>query len=99
MSAFSLTCTEEHEAALRAALFEIAGAEGAAYVLFKEAHIAADPWDRRAHTKLFVREVIPIVPVSASAMHVTWDTKTFVALLQRSQKEGLVIGIAHRSAR
>ena len=44
MSTFSLICTEEHEAALRAALFETAGVEGAAYVLFKEANIGADPW-------------------------------------------------------
>lgn len=95
MSTFSLICTEEHEAALRAALFETAGVEGAAYVLFKEARIGADPWDRRAHTKLLVLDVIPIVPMSASAKHVTWDTKTFVALLQRSQKDELVIGIAH----
>jgi hypothetical protein len=95
MSTFSITGLEEHEAALRAALFENAGVEGAAYVLFREAQIAIDPWDRRRHTKLLVREVIPIVLVSADGMHVTWDTASYVALLQRAQREQLVLGIAH----
>jgi molybdopterin/thiamine biosynthesis adenylyltransferase len=95
MSTFSIVCMDEHDAALRAALFETQGVEGAAYVLFKEAHIASDPWDRRSHTKLLIREVIPITPVTASALHVTWDTKSFVALLQRSKNEELILGIAH----
>jgi len=89
MSTFSITGLEEHEAALRAAVFENSGVEGAAYVLFREAHIAADPWDRRRHTKLLVREIIPIAPVTASGMHVTWDTASYVALLQRAQREEL----------
>jgi hypothetical protein len=57
------------------------------------------PWlgeaDRRRHTKLLVREVISIAPVSADGMHVTWDTASYVALLQRAQREQLVLGIAH----
>ena len=85
----------EYEAALRAALFENVGIEGAAYVLFREAQIASDPWDRRRHTKLLVREVNPILPVSADGMHVTWDTASYVALLQRAQREEMVLGIAH----
>ncbi len=95
MSTFSITGLEEHEAALRAALFENSGIEGAAYVLFREAHIPSDPWDRRRHTKLLVREVIPIEPISADALHVTWDTASYVALLQRVRREDLVLGIAH----
>jgi molybdopterin/thiamine biosynthesis adenylyltransferase len=95
MSTFSITGLEEHEAALRAALFENVGVEGAAYVLYRQAQISSDPWDRRRHTKLLVREVIPILPVSADGMHVTWDTASYVSLLQRAQREELVLGIAH----
>lgn len=36
MSTFSITGLDEHDAALRAALFENTGVEGAAYVLFRE---------------------------------------------------------------
>ncbi len=95
MSTFSIVGLEEHDAALRAALFENQGIEGAAYVLFREAQIESDPWDRRRHTKLLVREVIPIVPVSASGVHITWDTGSYVALLQRTASEDLILGIAH----
>lgn len=95
MSTFSITCLEEHDASLRDTLFAQAGIEGAAYVLFREARIDADPWDRSAHTRLLLREVIPIAPVSASNAHVTWDTASFVALLQRVREEGLTLGIAH----
>jgi molybdopterin/thiamine biosynthesis adenylyltransferase len=95
MSTFSFVCLDEHEAALQAALFERSGREGAAYVLFKEARIESDPWDRTAHTKLLVREVIAIEPVSADGTHVTWDTRSFVELLQRTRRDGLVLGIAH----
>ncbi len=95
MTMFSIVGLEEHDAALRAALFETKEVEGAAYVLFREAEIEADPWERRRRIKLLVREVIEIVPVSASGVHVTWDTRSYVALLQRAQREGLVVGLAH----
>lgn len=95
MTTFSIVGLEEHDAALRAVLFESSGIEGAAYVLFREAQVVSDPWDRQRHSKLLIREIIPIVPVSAGGMHVTWDTASFVALLQRAQREGLVLGVAH----
>jgi len=95
MTTFSIVGLEEHEAALRAALFEKHGIEGAAYVVFREAQVASDPWDRQRHSKLLIREVIPIVSISADGMQVTWDTASYIALLQRVQREELVLGIAH----
>ncbi len=95
MSTFSVVLLEEHEAILRAGLFAKAGVEGAAYVLFKEAKVGSDPWDRAAHTKLLVREVVPIEPVSADGFHVTWDTRSFVEMLQRAQSDELTLGVAH----
>ncbi|MBZ0146624.1 MAG: ThiF family adenylyltransferase [Pseudorhodoplanes sp.] len=98
MSDFSLTFTERDEAALRAAVFAIPGTEGAAYVLFRECRIGFDPWSRRSRVRLLAKEIVPIAAqhrVSASAQHVTWNTAGFVELLQRCQREGLVLGIAH----
>jgi molybdopterin/thiamine biosynthesis adenylyltransferase len=95
MSTFSIVGLDEHEAALRAALFETTNTEGAAYMLFREARIGSDPWDRQRHTKLLIREVIPIIPVSAGAEHITWNTASYVALLQRAKQEELILGIAH----
>lgn len=98
MSSFGITFTEANELALRAALFAVPGVEGAAYVLFRESRIGIDPWSRRSRVRLLAKEIIPIAPahrVSASAQHVTWDTKGFIELLQRTQREGLVLGIAH----
>lgn len=95
MSTFSIVSLEQDEAFLRALVLKTEGVEGAAYVLFREALIAEDPWMRRTHTKLLVREIVPIVPVSADAVHVTWNTTTFVELLQRTKRDGLILGIAH----
>jgi molybdopterin/thiamine biosynthesis adenylyltransferase len=98
MSTFSLVFMEEHVENLRAEVFATPGVEGAAYVLFKTAAIDFDPWDRRSRTRLLCREIVPIPlehRVSADAVHVTWNTAGFVALLQRAEREGLVLGLAH----
>ncbi len=95
MSTFSIVMTDENDAGVRAALTERPGIEGAAYVLYRRAQIASDPWNRTSHTKLLVREFIPIEPTSASSAHVTWKTDSFVAMLQRARNEDLVLGIAH----
>jgi molybdopterin/thiamine biosynthesis adenylyltransferase len=98
VSMFSLVMTEEHEAALREQLFAKPKVEGTAYVLFRTAQIGLDPWERRSRIRLAVREIVQIPEddrVSASEAHVTWRTNSFVALLQRAQREDLVLGIAH----
>lgn len=98
MSNFNLVFVEQQEAELRDLLYAAKGIEGAAYVLMRECKIASDPWERRSRTKFVVREIVPISDehrVSSSGQHVTWDTKGFVALLQRCQREQLVLGIAH----
>ncbi|WP_407175488.1 ThiF family adenylyltransferase [Bradyrhizobium sp. STM 3562] len=98
MSNFNLVFVEQSEAELRDLVFATKGVEGAAYVLMRECKIANDPWERRSRTKLVVREIVPIPPehkVSSTGQHVTWDTRGFVALLQRCQREELVLGIAH----
>lgn len=98
MSNFNLVFLEQQEAELRDLLFATKGVEGVAYVLLRECNIGSDPWERRARTKLVVREIVPIPAahrVSSSSQHVTWDTRGFVELLQRSQREELILAIAH----
>jgi molybdopterin/thiamine biosynthesis adenylyltransferase len=98
VSNFNVVLLEQQEAELRDLVFATKDVEGAAYVLMRECKIANDPWDRRSRTKFVVREVVPISAehkVSSSAQHVTWDTRGFVALLQRCQREELVLGIVH----
>lgn len=98
MTNFNIVFIEQQEAELRGLLYETKGVEGAAYVLLRECKIASDPWERRSRTKFVLREIVPIAAdhrVSSSGQHVTWDTGGFVALLQRCQREELVLAIAH----
>lgn len=89
---------EAHEAGLRALLSSAAGAEAAAYVFFGVAEIASDPWTGQRRRRLVSHEVIPVPDedrVSASGVHVTWSTRSFVRLLKKAEERGLVLGIAH----
>lgn len=89
---------EAHEAELRALLSSADGAEAAAYVLFGVADIASDPWTGRRRRRLVSHEVVPVPDedrVSASGVHVTWSTRSFVRLLKKAEERGLVLGIAH----
>ena len=98
MTLVDLTLQERHAETLRELVLRDDGVEAAAYVLCGEARIARDPWERRARRRLTSFEVISIPAedaVSASAMHVTWSTASFVRLLKRAKEEGLVAGIVH----
>lgn len=89
---------EAHEAELRALLSSADGAEAAAYVLFGVADIASDPWTGLRRRRLVSHEVVPVPDedrVSASGVHVTWSTRSFVRLLKKAEERGLVLGIAH----
>lgn len=89
---------EAHEAELRALLSSADGAEAAAYVLFGVADIASDPWTGLRRRRLVSHEVVPVPEedrVSASGVHVTWSTRSFVRLLKKAEQRGLVLGIAH----
>ncbi|WP_374250325.1 ThiF family adenylyltransferase [Xanthobacter sp.] len=89
---------EAHAAELRALLSSANGAEAAGYVLFGVADIASDPWTGLRRRRLVSHEVIPVPDedrVSASGVHVTWSTRSFVRLLKKAEERGLVLGIAH----
>lgn len=93
-----LILLEPHEAELRALLDREAGAEAAAYVIFGQSVIAADPWTGATRTR-FVSHAVRQVPeedqVSASPLHVTWSTRGLVQELGRATRDKLVMGIVH----
>ncbi len=89
---------EGHEAQLRALLTTADGAEASAYVLLGMADIPADPWTGRARRRLVSHKVVPVPAedrISASGVHVTWSTRSFVRLLKQAEASGLTLGIVH----
>lgn len=89
---------EEHEAELRALLATADGAEASAYVLLGKADVAADPWTGKARQRLISHKVVPVPAedrISASGVHVTWSTRSFVRLLKQAEESGLTLGIVH----
>jgi hypothetical protein len=89
---------EAHEAELRALLTTLNGAEASAYLLFGSVEIGADPWTGTPRRRLVSHRVEPVPAedrVSASAVHVTWSTRSFVRLLKVAETEGLTLGIVH----
>lgn len=98
MSNLDLTIQENHLQALRGLVLRDDGVEAAAYILCCESRIGNDPWDCRSRRRLTSFEVVPIPAedaVSASHLHVTWNTASFVRLLKRAKDDGLIPGIVH----
>lgn len=93
-----LVLLEHHEADLSALLHREAGAEAAAYVIFGQSAIAADPWTGAPRTRFISHAVRPVPEedqVSASPLHVTWSTRGLVRELGRSTQDEFVLGIVH----
>jgi hypothetical protein len=93
---------ERHYDDLRRILDRADGAEAAAYVLWGQARIRRDPWERRSRLRLTSHAVIPIPAadyVSASGTHITWSTESYVRLLRRARDEGMTAGIVHTHPR
>jgi len=98
MSSLDLTFQENHLQTLRSLVLRDDGVEAAAYILCGESRIGSDPWEHRSRRRLTSFEVLPIPhedAISASHLHVTWNTASFVRLLKRAKDEGLVAGIVH----
>ena len=87
-----------HEAELRALLHKESGAEGAAYIVFGQVSVAADPWTN-APRERFISHAVRAIPeedtVSASLRHITWSTRSLVRELARATQENLILGIVH----
>lgn len=93
-----LILQERHLETLRSLVLHDDRVERAAYIVCGTSHIASDPWDRQSRQRLTSFEILAIPPddaISASALHVTWSTRSYVRLLKRAQDEKLVAGIVH----
>ncbi|WP_019998661.1 ThiF family adenylyltransferase [Aureimonas ureilytica] len=89
---------EAHEEELRSVLRAEDGVEASAYVMFGTVDIAADPWTGEARKRLVSHQVIPVPDedrISASGVHVTWSTRSFVKLLKKAEAGGMTLGIVH----
>ncbi|KAB7783926.1 ThiF family adenylyltransferase [Methylorubrum populi] len=93
-----LILLEAHGAELRALLATPDGSEAAAYLLLGAAGIGADPWSGEPRRRLVSHRVVPVPEedkVSASDVHVTWSTRSFVRLLKVAEAEGLTLAVVH----
>ena len=98
MNCVDITLQERHEVELRALLHRDDGHEAAAYVLYGSSQIGLDPWNRQSRMRLTSYSVRPVPRddlISTSASHVTWSTRSFLALCQKAKAEGLIPGIVH----
>lgn len=72
--------------------------ETAAYMMLGASDIAADPWSRLPRLRLVshqFRDIEPAAFVSASSVHVTWGTASYMGLLSDALAAGLVPAIVH----
>lgn len=98
MTTFSATFQPHHLDQLRAHLLREDGCEHAAYVLFNEASIAFEPWDRQAHRKSISAEVIPVADehvLESTPNVISWGTAAHMAALKRADANNQRVAIVH----
>lgn len=98
MTTYSATLRVAHLDALSRHLLRGDGCEHAAYVLFNEAAIRVDPWDRAAHRKFLSADVIPVRDdqvIESTPNLITWQTASFVSAMKRAQASGQYVAIIH----
>ena len=98
MTIYSLTLRSEHADSIKAHLMREDGCERAAYLLCSVANAGMDPWERQAHKKFLVREVVPVADgdmQESTPTHVTWRTRTFIQILKKAEQLGLVVAVVH----
>jgi hypothetical protein len=98
MTAYSATFQPKHLQQLRAHLLRDDGCEHAAYVLFNQANIGFEPWDRQAHRKYLSAEVIPVADeyvLESTANIISWTTTSYVAALKRAEARNQRVAIVH----
>ncbi|KYO54148.1 ThiF family adenylyltransferase [Tistrella mobilis] len=98
MTVYSLTLRAEQADALQKHLLRDDGCERAAYLLCRVAEAGMDPWDRQAHTKFLVREVVPVPDadvIESTPTRVTWSTRSFVKALKEAERTGQVVAVVH----
>lgn len=98
MTIVDVTILEQHMDLLRPLLPGRDAPEAAAYMLLGSSDIAKDPWTGVPRLRLVTHRVVDIPAaekISASPMHVTWSTTSFMRLLGDALITGKVPAIVH----
>ena len=98
MTVYSLTLHANQIESLQAHLLHDDRRERVAYLLCRVAEAGMDPWDRQAHRKFLVRQVVPVPEdevVESTPTRVTWTTRSFVKVLKEAERTGQVVAIVH----
>ena len=98
MTTYSATFQPAHFDQLRAHLLRDDGCEHAAYVLFNEAAISFEPWDRQAHRKYISADVIPIADehvLESTSNLISWTTTSLMVALKRAEAKNQRVAIVH----
>jgi molybdopterin/thiamine biosynthesis adenylyltransferase len=98
MTTYSATFLPKHLDQLRAHLLRADGCEHAAYILFNEASISFEPWDRQAHRKYISAEIIPVADehvVKSTPNIISWTTTSLMAALKRAEANRQRVAIIH----
>jgi molybdopterin/thiamine biosynthesis adenylyltransferase len=101
MNLGTLAISGPHFEDIKSSVFRHSYEERSCYVLFSRVEIEKEAWSGKPLTKFVSREVIPIEDseiISASDVHITWKTDSFVAMMRRCRNENLVLGIVHSHA-
>src|ERR1700746_4124341 len=98
MTTYSATFQPFHLEQLRSHLLPGDGNEHAAYVLFNEASISFEHWDRQAHHKFISAEVLPIADehvIESGPTVISWATASHMAALKRAEAKNQRVAIIH----
>lgn len=98
MPALDITILEQHMDLLRPLLPARDAPEAAAYMLLGSSDVASDPWSLQARLRLVTHKVVHIPSadwISASPVHVTWSTTSFMRLMGDAALSGKVPAIVH----
>ncbi|MBX7123263.1 MAG: ThiF family adenylyltransferase [Opitutaceae bacterium] len=93
-----LTLLEPHYKLMKALLGTGQGRESAAYMTLGLAAISADPWTGEPRTRMVSHAFVDICQgdrISASPLHITWNTRGYMRLLSDAVAQGLVPAIVH----
>lgn len=98
MTTTSLTLREDQLEQLARHLLRPDGNEHAAYLLCHQAKVVVDPWDREAHLKLLVSNVIPVSDdqvIQSTPSLISWSTASFVRALKLAADTKQIVAVVH----
>ena len=98
MTIFSLSMREEDLETLKSHLIREDTCERAAYLLCTKARAKMDPWERHAHEKFLVTQIIPVPAedvVESTPVCVTWRTRSFVRALKEAVNKDKIVAVVH----